>query len=144
MLNTETMFEYYHLLTLSNGTVLDVPAGRAGFLTEPSPISMSKEVAMKWPVVVPLDSPRKVNETKDEKDIIFGMGNYNQGPECVSLPTRGKSSQLIRQDAGNKAEFEMKVSTNTKNITPGESILTRPSAKYDTDSQNTTLPFPSI
>jgi len=90
MLNTETMFEYYHLLTLSNGTVLDVPAGRAGFLTEPSPISMSKEVEMKWPVVVPLDSPRKVNVTKDENDNIFGMGNYNQGPECVSLPARGK------------------------------------------------------
>ena len=88
MLNTETMFEYYHLLTLSNGTVLDVPAGRAGFLTEPSPISMSKEVEMKWPVVVSLDSPRKVNETKDENDRIFGMGNYNQGPECVSLPAR--------------------------------------------------------
>ena len=89
MLNTETMFEYYHLLTLSNGTILDVPAGRAGFLTEPSPTSMSKEVEMKWPVVVPLDSPRKVNVTKDEHDIIFGMGGRNQGPECVSLPARG-------------------------------------------------------
>ena len=88
MLNTETMFEYYHLLTLSNGTVLDVPAGRAGFLTEPSPTSMSKEVEMKWPVVVALDSPRRMNETKDENDRIFGMGNYNQGPECVCLPAR--------------------------------------------------------
>jgi len=98
MLNTETMFEYYHLLTLSNGTVLDVPAGRAGFLTEPSPISMSKEVEPKWPVVVPLDSPRKVNETKDKNDIIFGMGNYNQGPECVSLSTRGK--MILADPAG--------------------------------------------
>ena len=89
MLNTETMFEYYHLLTLSNGTVLDVPAGRAGFLTEPSPISMSKEVETKWPVVVSLDSPRRMNETKDENDRIFGMGNYNQGPECVSRSARG-------------------------------------------------------
>jgi hypothetical protein len=89
MLNTETMFEYYHLLTLANGTVLDVPAGRAGFLTEPSPTSLSKEIEMQWPVVVPLDSPRKVNETSDENDSIFGMGRYNQGPECVSLPARG-------------------------------------------------------
>lgn len=83
------MFEYYHLLTLANGTIIDVPAGRAGFLTEPSPISMSKEVEMKWPVIVPLDSPRKVNETKDEIDNIFGMGNYNQGPACVSLTACG-------------------------------------------------------
>jgi hypothetical protein len=43
---------------------------------------------MKWPVVVSLDSPRRMNETKDENDRIFGMGNYNQGPECVSLPAR--------------------------------------------------------
>ena len=95
MLNTETMYEYYHLLTLSNGTVLDVPAGRAGFLTEPSPTSMSKEVEMKWPVVVALDSPRKANETKDENDRIFGMGNYNQGPECVSLFARCTMIELI-------------------------------------------------
>lgn len=40
MLNHETMFEYYHLFALANGTILDLPAGRTAFLTEPAPTTL--------------------------------------------------------------------------------------------------------
>lgn len=85
MINTETMFEYYHLLTLNNGTILDIPAGRAGFLTEPQPTTLHKDSGMEWPVVISLDSPRKKNESAEGDDDIWGMGRHNQGPACVSL-----------------------------------------------------------
>jgi hypothetical protein len=80
------MFEYYHLLTLNNGTILDIPAGRAGFLTEPYPISSAKEMKdMAWPVDVRFDSPRKPEGAQSDGDEYdYGMGRYNQGPECVS------------------------------------------------------------
>ena len=86
MINTETMFEYYHLLTLSNGTILDIAAGRAGFLTEPSPISKSGDAKeMEWPAVISLESPRQNNTKVDEDEDEYGMRRYNQGPDCVSL-----------------------------------------------------------
>jgi hypothetical protein len=85
MLNTETMFEYYHLLTLSNGTVLDIPAGRAGFLTEPQHTSMDSEKEMEWPAVVVMDSPKKLNETLNEDDEDYHRRRYEQGPDCVRL-----------------------------------------------------------
>jgi hypothetical protein len=88
MLNTENMFEYYHLLTLQNGTVINIPAGRSGFLTEPHPISRESGgiEEMGWPFVVPLESPRgdDVKEEGDEWSRAMGGHEYNKGPECVS------------------------------------------------------------
>jgi len=88
MLNTENMFEYYHLLTLQNGTTLNIPAGRSGFLTEPLSVARkSSEVKeVEWPAVVSLESPRgddAVEET-DGLDYYMGRDDYNKGPECVS------------------------------------------------------------
>jgi len=86
MLNTETMFEYYHLLTLSNGTILDVPAGRAGFLTEPHPIATEGNLEMEWPAVIHFDSPRKnYTEGDGDDDEDYGRSRHDQGPKCVSL-----------------------------------------------------------
>ena len=88
MLNTENMFEYYHLLTLQNGTTLNIPAGRSGFLTEPLSVAQeSNEVKeMEWLAVVSLESPRgdEAGEETDGLDYLMGRDDYNKGPECVS------------------------------------------------------------
>jgi hypothetical protein len=90
MLSTEAMFEYYHLLHLRNGTTLDYPAGQAGFLTEPFPISSSQKAGQKremtWPAKVAFESPRINNDTKAEETedgFIDFMRERNMGPECV-------------------------------------------------------------
>jgi hypothetical protein len=98
MLNTENMSEFYHLLTLQNGTTLNIPAGRSGFLTEPQPISRESGgiTEMQWPAVVSLDSPRgdDVEEETDSVEYFMGRDDYNKGPECVSLclHNQGKDS----------------------------------------------------
>ena len=88
MLNTENMFEYYHLLTLHNGSVLNIPAGRSGFLTEPYPISGESTgiKEMEWPAVISLDSPRGDDAREDDVwDPFMDRDHYNKGPECVSF-----------------------------------------------------------
>lgn len=91
MLNTENMFEYYHLLTLSNGTTLNIPAGRAGFLTEPFPVVRNSKGAeeMEWPAIVQLASPRgddaKPETEIDELDLLMGRDDFDKGPDCVSI-----------------------------------------------------------
>jgi hypothetical protein len=59
MLNHETMFEYYHLLHLSNGTILDLPAGSTAFLTEPTPTTFSSE---------PVKTAEELEAEEDERD----------------------------------------------------------------------------
>jgi hypothetical protein len=86
MLNTETMFEYYHLIHLKNGTTIDIPAGRAGFLPHPTPVTPSWRTcelcAKEWPRSTELDSPRLDEEQLDKE---MGRGMYGpRAPKCVS------------------------------------------------------------
>jgi hypothetical protein len=100
MLNTENMFEYYHLLTLQNGTILDIPAGRSGFLPEPYPISpQSIEMEeMEWPAVISLDSPKGNDARQDDVlDHLTGRDAHNKRPECVSL-SRAQLGEEKRAD----------------------------------------------
>lgn len=85
MLNTETSFEYYHLLRLSNGTILDIAAGKAGFLTEPSETGLAsfpQDEEMSWPMKTALQSPR--NDSAGAHDE-YGqsLGLRQRGPDCV-------------------------------------------------------------
>ena len=97
MLNTENMFEYYHLLTLQNGTTLNIPAGRSGFLTEPLSVARkSSEVKeVEWPAVVSLESPRGDDavEATNGLDFYMDRDDYNKGPECVSSSLSCTSSR---------------------------------------------------
>lgn len=83
--------EYYHLLHLADGTVLDSPAGRSGFLPRPYPIAPSASRAPEESVATPLvaqiklDSPRIVaNETDDDDSQRMRPGRAV--PLCVSTP----------------------------------------------------------
>lgn len=124
MLGNEEMFEYYHILHLANGTVLDQPAGRSGFLTEPEPFAsssintafsgeqdnaqapLSNNVEVKKPTLyglAGLRSPKNASALHDEEDEdlsrILGYPDYqrDQGPDC---------------DRGNHATFSVEVLTN--------------------------------
>ena len=79
MLSTETLFEYYHLITLSNVTVLDIPAGRSGFLPAAHPTTYAQQeldqpdqpdqpvAASVWPKMGSLNSPHvKPGEGEDD------------------------------------------------------------------------------
>lgn len=114
MLGSEEMFEYYHILHLANGTVLDRPAGRCGFLTEPQPnrsksagsdasagmasaqlpLSAGEDVELRQPFrgVTHLRSPKNASavepEAESDADMMW-MSSFgrDQGPGCVSAPT---------------------------------------------------------
>jgi hypothetical protein len=64
MLNHETMFEYYHLLTLSNGTILDLAAGRTAFLTEP----LASETEAATIGDEPTMTPEEIEAQQDKED----------------------------------------------------------------------------
>ncbi|KIR78795.1 hypothetical protein I306_04157 [Cryptococcus gattii EJB2] len=111
-INTETQIEYYHLLHLANGTVLDSPAGRSGFLPRPYPIAPSASRAPEESVATPLvaqiklDSPRIVaNETDDDDSQWMRPGRAV--PLC---------------DKGNLAEFHLEVNSDAKAGVQGRNV----------------------
>jgi hypothetical protein len=56
----QDMCEYYLLVSLVNGTVVDVPAGRAGFLPAPEPTSAEPQEAepeAAWPKRIVFQPP---------------------------------------------------------------------------------------
>ncbi|KIR59102.1 hypothetical protein I314_05086 [Cryptococcus bacillisporus CA1873] len=111
-INTETQMEYYHLLHLANGTVLDSPAGRSGFLPRPYPIAPSASraseegVATSLAAQIKLDSPRIVaNETDDDDSQWMRPGRAV--PLC---------------DKGNLAEFHLEVNSDAKTGVQGRNV----------------------
>ncbi|WWC67721.1 uncharacterized protein I206_101633 [Kwoniella pini CBS 10737] len=112
MLNSETLMEYYHSLTLKNGTILDIPAGRTGFLpvVEPDRITHTNPKQDAWPVEVNLSSPRLPlgSEDKvDRHDTPWANPYNSDGPEC---------------DQGNRATFRLDIRSDTTQITQGSNI----------------------
>jgi hypothetical protein len=125
MLNHETMTEYYHLLHLSNGTILDLPAGSTAFLTEPTPTTFSSEPVktageleaeederdperrfitytfpepeVKTPEtrILSLRSPKNMTLVKDEEPDMFRGPHVAQGPSCVSDIIKGAEVQVL-------------------------------------------------
>ncbi|KAE8542879.1 hypothetical protein D1P53_000942 [Cryptococcus gattii VGV] len=111
-INTETQMEYYHLLHLANGTVLDSPAGRSGFLPRPYPIAPSGSRAPEEGVATPLaaqlklDSPRAIaNETDDDDSQWMRPGRAV--PLC---------------DKGKLAEFHLEVNSDAKTGVQGRNV----------------------
>ena len=83
MLNTETLFEYYHLVHLKNGTVLDIPAGRSAFL----PVFIHDPAAASKDSTVRLHSPRREPESPEEDNGLGIIRCRPSAPPCVrSLP----------------------------------------------------------
>ncbi|WVW78720.1 hypothetical protein I302_100680 [Kwoniella bestiolae CBS 10118] len=108
LLNTETMLEYYHLLHLSNGTTLDIPAGRTAFIPYIETAS-TEEGDEGWSTLLNLTSGRiQPGEEQDGMDEWFSMGRYgSNAPEC---------------DKGNMANFSLQVSSNVTHVTQGLNI----------------------
>jgi hypothetical protein len=82
MLQTESLAEYYHLVHLVNGSVLDIPSGRSGFLPAPEPLSHDMAIfqpASTWPQTIQLSNDRSdgISLAKLKR---VGMGP----PACVS------------------------------------------------------------
>ncbi|WVF70139.1 hypothetical protein IAT40_004927 [Kwoniella sp. CBS 6097] len=107
MINTETMLEYYQLVHLKNGTTLDIPAGRAGFLPDSTPWSQenaSETQKTKWPAKVELQSPRLEEYSGPEEEWErYAM----EGPEC---------------DKDNLAEFEVEVTADDASFKQGQNV----------------------
>jgi len=79
LLNAETLFEFYLNVTLSNGTMLDIPAGRAGFIPRMMDLPDGE-----WPREVVLSNPR-VNSSDgvDGKVPEMSLSWESRVPDCV-------------------------------------------------------------
>jgi hypothetical protein len=92
------MFEYYHLIHLKNGTTIDIPAGRAGFLPHPTPATPSwracEVCAKDWPRSMELHSPRLEEDRLDKE---MGLGMYGpRAPKCVGQNSLLPKCGLLR------------------------------------------------
>ena len=111
MFATETQFEHYHNLTLSDGTVRIIPAGKIGFL--PAPPAASPNGELPWPRSTSLESPH--NYTAKVDDPNDGLVRHRpKPPACVSSSLL---STIITahesQDKGNAATFDILVEPNS-------------------------------
>jgi hypothetical protein len=102
MLNHENMFEYYHLLHLSNGTILDLAAGPTAFLTEPSPTifgSSGIQSAEEW------KAEQEKNDPEGRDIIIIVPGPDVNTPETRILALESPKNMTAPDDT--KADFFM-------------------------------------
>jgi hypothetical protein len=83
MLNTETVFEYYHNITLFNGTTLSIPAGRSAFIPASSPVVTGPSRHTSGPESTVLYSDR-LDEDLLDKEMTRHAGP--RAPDCVSPP----------------------------------------------------------
>nr|XP_031857950.1 uncharacterized protein CI109_006662 [Kwoniella shandongensis]KAA5525022.1 hypothetical protein CI109_006662 [Kwoniella shandongensis] len=111
-LNTETQMEYFHLLYLANGTILDIPAGKAAFLPAPSPIAPASDAtegslnSPTWPVVLDLDSQyEKAENDTDNADEPWRF--QPRRPDC---------------DKGNLAHFRLHLTSDEKTVVQGQNV----------------------
>jgi len=83
MIRAETMSEYYHLLLLSNGSSIDIPAGRTGFLSAPQAVSISNlGIQSSIPQTAKLVSPRQGELNQNLRSM--HSDRDPRYPECVS------------------------------------------------------------
>ncbi|WVQ97749.1 hypothetical protein IAU59_004863 [Kwoniella sp. CBS 9459] len=107
MINTETLLEYYHLVHLKNGTTLDIPAGTAGFLPDPTPWKAGgapiQAEKTGWPAMVELQSPRLEDYPPDQPWRRYDM----ETPEC---------------EKDNLAEFQVEVIADDASFVQGQNV----------------------
>lgn len=91
MVGTETLSEYYHLVHLANGSTIDIPSGRSGFVSLPSPVAPPSTVRdsnilneIQWPLEVTF-APTKREKEKQEGEDFMPWDDHRIAPECVSL-----------------------------------------------------------
>ncbi|OCF59071.1 hypothetical protein L486_03570 [Kwoniella mangroviensis CBS 10435] len=108
LLNTETLMEYYHLIHLSNGTTLDIPAGRTGFIPRIKS-SSEKDRDGHFSTDIDLDTNRiQTGEEQDDLAWMFGRGRYGpNAPDC---------------DESNMANFHIQVGSNMTEVIQGQNI----------------------
>ena len=87
ILTTETLSEFYHLLTLSNGTVLDLPSGNIGILPGRSAVKPTADVKqseigeISWPQTVHFEPTLRHTSGGEKIDPQFGY--VAVAPSCV-------------------------------------------------------------
>jgi len=125
MLVTETLSEFYHLVTLANGTILDLPSGEIGII--PTSSSIKPKSAVKgiyigenaWPQTV--DFPPTSHNRTEKEESEYRFRYLPVAPQCVSLSV----SQVERaeyQDEYNAANFTLRVHSNVTQPLLGQNL----------------------
>ena len=91
MLNTESISEFYHQIHLANGTILDIPAGRSGFIPVAQPtgyadaFDLGNDAAtlLQWPRIVDI-VPTRGEQTDAEEEERYYPDFGRTAPACVS------------------------------------------------------------
>ena len=89
MVTSESLFEYYVALTLRNGSTVDYPSGRSGFLPVASSKSMSEkmrteQVSIRNPRLDYVEEDPSGNGIKIRKRRMYrGPWDYQKSPSCV-------------------------------------------------------------
>lgn len=87
-MTTETLSEFYHMLTLSNGTVLDLPSGDIGISPVNSAVKPSADIKqssigdMAWPQTVHFEPT--FHNTSESHRADPDAGYIPMAPSCVS------------------------------------------------------------
>jgi hypothetical protein len=126
-LTTETLSEFYHLLTLSNGTVLDLPSGDIGIVPvqsavkPPADIKQSSIGDIEWPQTVHFEPTLRNTSKDDSADPEFRYAPM--APACVSgSPAEEICAHAEYQDDGNLATFTLTVDSNITQPVLGQNI----------------------
>ena len=128
MLVTETLSEFYHLIALSNGTILDIPSGKIGILPSRESIKPSASIRdspigdITWPQTIDF-APTNRNSSKPEASGDgFDHGHERAAPTCVSPRARRQAHVAHIQDKYNAANFALRVDTNVTQPILGQNI----------------------
>ena len=94
MLGTEALSEYYHLITLRNGTTIDIPSGNVAIIPLASPVARPEssfdnvnlhraQGPVHWPHAIDFPSTRR-EKLSDEVEEEYWMPGGRIAPLCVS------------------------------------------------------------
>lgn len=84
------MSEFYHLLTLANGTVLDIPSGEIGIIPANTAVRAYSETQrsaigdIEWPQTVQFSTTSHNASEFENDDPNFGRSYGPVAPACVS------------------------------------------------------------
>lgn len=110
MVSSEGLFEYYFAMRLLNGSTLDFPAGRVGFLPAGSVIEPDEPVET---VVVDFTSQRHDGDEMYRRMDLYGPYGV---PKCVRwqrfvylVPESSQLTQLFQKDEDNVTNFRLEL-----------------------------------
>lgn len=129
MLVTETLSEFYHLLTLTNGTVLDFPSGEIAIIPANTALKRSSDSRsgpipdIDWPQTI--DFPPTNHNVTVSRDKEFRYGYIHSAPSCVSpwVPKEALHLSIAKgEDEYNAANFTLRVDSNVTQPILGQNI----------------------